>query len=167
MLFAKAKQNLFDKPLNNVGVLRQDGFKNDFKDFMYINAAGKNHDALSVVLSVDSDEKLWNVPQDEYARIKNDCAQKLKDWLNKYYPAFTDKMEFLDAATPKTFKRWLNYYSAYGIKRKFNSVSVIPITKVAGLFLIGQATVAPGLIGAMISAFLLDKMLERQITENR
>ncbi|MDR3113249.1 MAG: FAD-dependent oxidoreductase, partial [Endomicrobium sp.] len=72
MLFAKAKQSLFDKSLNNVGVLQQDGLKNDFKDFMYINAAGKNHDALSVVLSVDSDEKLWNLPQDEYARIKND-----------------------------------------------------------------------------------------------
>jgi all-trans-retinol 13,14-reductase len=162
MLFAKAKQSLFDKPLSNAGVLREDGLKTDFKDFMYINMSGKEHNALSVVLSVDSDEKLWNLPQDGYARIKNEYTKKLKDWLNKYYPGLIDKMEFLDAATPRTFNRWLNYYGAYGIKRKVNSVSVIPITKIAGLFLTGQATVAPGLIGAMISAFLLDKMIERQ-----
>ena len=161
MLFAKARQTLFDKSINNAGILREDGLKTEFKDFMYINSSGKNHNAVSVVLSVESDETLWDLPKDRYESIKNDYIQKIKCSLDKYYPKMLEKLEFLDTATPKTFKRWVNYYGAYGIKRKSDCVPVIPITKIAGLFLIGQATVAPGLIGAMISAFFLDKMLER------
>jgi len=112
-------------------------------------------------MSVDSDEKLWNLPPEEYAKRKIEYAQKIKNEFDKFWPDVFNKIEILDSATPQTFKKWVNYYGAYGIKRKLNAVSVIPLTKIPGLFLTGQALVSPGLIGAMISAFLLDKIIER------
>ena len=165
MLFAKPKEKLFDDEINNAGVLHQGDLKNGFKDFMYINMSGEKPNAVSAALSVDSDEHLWDLPQDQYDKLKNDYAQKVKNRLNLYWPGIVDKLDFLDMATPKTFKRWVDYYGAYGIKRKQDSVAVIPVTKIPGLFLIGQSTVAPGVVGAMISAFLLDKMMEWQTSK--
>jgi all-trans-retinol 13,14-reductase len=58
-------------------------------------------------------------------------------------------------------KRYVNYYGSYGVMHKADSAAVLPLTKIPGLFVAGQAVAAPGLIGAMVSAFLLDKVMQR------
>ena len=42
-----------------------------------------------------------------------------------------------------------------------NGPVVLPVTKIPGVFLTGQAVVTPGLLGAVISSFLLYKIITR------
>ncbi|MDR1195067.1 MAG: NAD(P)/FAD-dependent oxidoreductase [Endomicrobium sp.] len=179
ILFGVMEGDFFGQEINNAGFLDTDGLAGGFKDFMYVNvhsgrilpgyAADKksveNSKVICVVLSVDSDDNIWNAPENEYKVKKAEMEQKIKTRLDAQWPGISEKIKFMETATPRTFKHYVNYYGSYGIKRKHNEAGVMPITKTPGLFLIGQSTVAPGLIGAMISAFLLDKLIERQQTK--
>jgi all-trans-retinol 13,14-reductase len=45
--------------------------------------------------------------------------------------------------------------SIYGVKHKIGQFNPMPVTKSKTLYLAGQAVVAPGIMGAVISAFLV------------
>ena len=59
-------------------------------------------------------------------------------------------------ATPLTFRHYTGSPSGgvYGVKRRVGQFNPIPPTRVKGLYLTGQAVVLPGLMGAMVSAFV-------------
>ncbi|MDR2191525.1 MAG: NAD(P)/FAD-dependent oxidoreductase [Endomicrobium sp.] len=162
---------LLDKPVedegvNNTAFVKAQDFANNHKDFMYINFTPQNAKAQSpisvcAVLSVDSSEKSWNVSQKDYDAKKELITAEIKKKIETLYPKLAKNIKYVDSATPATFKRYVNYYGSYGIMHDVNFAGMLPITKISGLYAVGQAVVAPGLIGAMTSAFLLDKMLER------
>ncbi|MDR2427030.1 MAG: NAD(P)/FAD-dependent oxidoreductase [Endomicrobium sp.] len=177
MLFGVIKGDFFGQNVNNAGFLDSEGLLNGFKDFMYVNVnsgkifsrkSSENSRVICAVLSVDSDEKFWNIPENEYKTKKEKFTNEIKTRLDLQWPGISKNIKFIEASTPRTFKRYVNYYGSYGIMRRHNYANVIPITKVPGLFLVGQSIIAPGLVGAMISAFLLDKLIDRQndIKEN-
>lgn len=62
----------------------------------------------------------------------------------------------MEGATPLTVKDYLKVPSGalYGVKQKVGQYNPIPMTRMGGLFLAGQAVAAPGLLGAMLSGFL-------------
>ncbi|MDR0822573.1 MAG: NAD(P)/FAD-dependent oxidoreductase [Endomicrobium sp.] len=165
VLYGKVKDG-FRVDTNNVGFLTGDSFQKDHKNAYYINFSNSNPQAVCAVMAVDSDEKLWDIPQNEYEQKKKEISQNIKDEIKNRKPELFDKIEFLGIATPKTQKRFVNYYGSYGIMHTAESANILPITKVGGLFVVGQATIAPGLIGAMISSFLLDKIIDRSL-ENK
>ncbi|MDR3049977.1 MAG: NAD(P)/FAD-dependent oxidoreductase [Elusimicrobiota bacterium] len=151
---------------NNMGFLTEDSFKKDHKNAYYVNFSNANPQTVCAVMAVDSAEKLWNISQSEYEQKKKEISQQIKDEIKKRKPELLDQIEFLGIATPRTQKRFVNYYGSYGIMHAADGANLLPITKVGGLFLVGQATISPGLIGAMISSFLLDKIVSRAENKN-
>ncbi|MDR2709406.1 MAG: NAD(P)/FAD-dependent oxidoreductase [Elusimicrobiota bacterium] len=144
--------------ISNLAFLKSADFLNDHKDSMYINFSENLPQAVQFSMRVNSNSKQWDMPRDEYKKTKEQMMQKIKSIVNQYRPDIWENMNFVEQATPLTMKRYTNYYGAYGMMHSSNDAAIMPITKIPGLFLVGQAVVAPGLIGAMISAFLLDKM---------
>ena len=65
-------------------------------------------------------------------------------------------VRFVEGATPLTMRDYLHIPRGglYGSKHSISQVNPMPVTRIPNLLLAGQAIVAPGLMGAMISAFL-------------
>ncbi|MDR1941792.1 MAG: NAD(P)/FAD-dependent oxidoreductase [Endomicrobium sp.] len=160
-LYGILKEPLQSEAINNAAFVNFDDFKKDHKDFMYINFSGSRPQAVCAVLSVDSDEKSWNLCEKDYQEKKKRVGEKIKAALRLNWPELAEKIIYADSATPRTFKKYVNYYGSYGIMHSVGQANILPLTKIPGLFVVGQAVVAPGLVGAMVSSFLLDKMMQR------
>lgn len=65
-------------------------------------------------------------------------------------------VRFVEGATPLTMRDYLHSPRGglYGARHSVARFNPMPVTKIPNLWLAGQAVVAPGLMGAMISAFL-------------
>lgn len=127
----------------------------------YINFSDTDPQAVCLVAFVKPDEEFWDRNSAGYDEKKREIAEKIKEKFEKAAPEIASKIKYCDIATPATFKRYVNYYSGYGIMHDVCGTTVLPATKVPGVFLTGQAVVTPGLLGAMISSFLLYKIIER------
>ncbi|AKL98329.1 phytoene desaturase family protein [Endomicrobium proavitum] len=162
VLYGILAEDCVDNNINNIAFLKANDFENDHKNFMYINISDTRPRAACVVQSVDSDEKFWNISKEDYKAKKIKIAQEIKAKISLLCPDIFSKIQFVDMSSPATMKKYVNYYGTYGSMHCINNANVMPITKIPGLFLVGQATVAPGLIGSMISAFFLDKLMKRE-----
>ncbi|MDR1696579.1 MAG: NAD(P)/FAD-dependent oxidoreductase [Endomicrobium sp.] len=147
----------------NTSFLASDDFKEVYPEgeekMMYVNFSDTDPQTVCVVLFENAEKKEWDIAREKYLEKKNTKIAGIQKRLKEIYPEIADNAVFCDAATPKTFKKYVNYYSGYGIMHKAGRVAVLPATKIPGLFLTGQAVVAPGLMGALLSSFLLDKIM--------
>lgn len=85
-------------------------------------------------------------------------ARKLDEFRDALYSVCpeTASVRFLDGATPLTLRDYTHSPSGsiYGRKHTLMQHNPQPATRVPGLWLAGQSIVAPGVLGAVISAFL-------------
>ncbi|MEN8126647.1 MAG: NAD(P)/FAD-dependent oxidoreductase [Planctomycetota bacterium] len=65
------------------------------------------------------------------------------------------ELDIIDVATPLTFRDYMNapHGSLYGAKHQLSDMPLLPRTRIKGLYLSGQATLATGVMGAMLSGF--------------
>jgi all-trans-retinol 13,14-reductase len=84
---------------------------------------------------------------DRLVRRLSSCAH---DLLGDFEP--------LDIATPLTFRDRLSSPEGglYGVKHRIVDMPLLPRTAAGGLYLSGQAVVAPGVLGALCASFLTD-----------
>ena len=91
---------------------------------------------------------------------------ELKEHLIQSYmqrlPSLYQRTQFLEVASPSTFARFTNspFGSYYGPQHAVGVHPPQPRTRLPGFYLAGQAVVAPGIAGAVISACVaVDVML--------
>lgn len=91
----------------------------------------------------------------DYRNEKQQLADKLRQLLMKRCPELPE-LETLDFATPLTLADYSNAPSGaiYGVGRFIGQYNPHPATRLAGLYLSGQAIAAPGLLGTVVSAYL-------------
>ncbi len=92
----------------------------------------------------------------EYLEFKQRLSQRVKEHITAHVPEIPDSLEILDCATPLTFRDYSNapLGCLYGIKQKTGQINPSPLTKIKGLFVTGQSLAGPGILGAVVSAFL-------------
>lgn len=92
----------------------------------------------------------------EYAAFKADMARKMRDRIEHFCPELQGLITWCEGATPLTLRDYGHspVGSLYGVKHRVGQVNPQPLTRVPGLLLAGQAVAAPGVMGAMVSAFL-------------
>jgi len=85
---------------------------------------------------------------------KEEMRERLTRHFTRVMPGLASQAVFLDAAVSSTFARFANspYGSFYGPRHVAGCHGLQSRTKLAGLHLAGQAVVAPGIAGAVISA---------------
>lgn len=89
-----------------------------------------------------------------YATAKARLVQEMRDKMLHFFPP--GEGGWSEAATPRTLRDYGHSPtgSLYGVKHRVGQTNPRARTRLPGLWLAGQATAAPGVLGAMISAFL-------------
>lgn len=101
-----------------------------------------------------SDSRTGRRPE-SYTQFKKERLKAMRQALITSSPEFSD-VRFVDGATPLTLRDYMHTPTGtmYGTGHTIDQFNPIPATRIPGLLLAGQSVVAPGILGAVISAFL-------------
>lgn len=101
------------------------------------------------------DSTLRNRPQD-YLNFKDKIMAEFAEQVFKRCRELNGKVEFIDSATPLSLRDYCQspYGSMYGAAHTVSQYNPLPATKIKGLLLAGQSIIAPGVMGAVVSAYL-------------
>jgi phytoene dehydrogenase-like protein len=134
---------------------------------IYYPQSRPGSDMYSIVASSNANYEDWaNLSEEEYRASKEALIQRTLDALEKYVPKIRDKIDHLEAATPKTFQRYTLHLSGASFGTKFEGLKVsmgLP-KEIAGLFHTGSVgIIMSGWLGAanygVIVANDVDKFL--------
>jgi all-trans-retinol 13,14-reductase len=92
-----------------------------------------------------------------YLMFKEEIGKRMLQHIELSCPEFKGKMKLIDCSTPLTLRDYANspFGSMYGVKHKLEQYNPFPVTRLKGLFLAGQSIISPGLLGALMSAFII------------
>lgn len=124
----------------------------------------------SVVASANANYSDWaDLSEEEYQKSKDDLIETTLNALEKYIPNVRDKVAYVEAATPRTFKEYTDHWggSSFGTKFEGLAVSQTLPKKIPGLYHSGSVgIIMSGWLGAVnygvivsndVDAFLLQK----------
>ena len=107
-------------------------------------------DMYSIVACYNANYDDWaNLSEEEYRASKERLIQRTLDALEKYVPKIRDKVDHLEASTPKTFQRYTLHLGGASFGTKFEGLKVsmgLP-KEIAGLFHTGS-------VGIIMSGWL-------------
>ena len=124
-------------------------------------------DMYSIVASSNANYGDWtNLSEKEYRNSKEELIQRTLNALEKYVPKIRDKIDHVEAATPKTFQRYTLHLNGASFGTKFEGLKVsmgLP-KEILGLFHTGSVgIIMSGWLGAanygVIVANDVDKFL--------
>lgn len=109
----------------------------------------------------------------DYAQDKSQVLDDFMANLNQRCPQVTDKIHFIEGATPLTIRDYCQAPGGglYGVRHSINQFNPQPLTRIRSLLMCGQSIVAPGILGAVVSAYLAcgfilgHESLHRQLQE--
>jgi len=106
----------------------------------------------SIVSSTNANYEDWaNLSEEEYRASKEELIESTLDALEKYIPRIRDKVDHLEAATPKTFKRYTLHLDGASFGTKFEGLKIsmgLP-EELPGLFHTGSVgIIMSGWLGA-------------------
>jgi len=109
-------------------------------------------DMYSIVASSNANYDDWaNLSEAEYRAAKEDLTDRTLDALDKYVPGIRDKIDYLEAATPRTFQRYTLHRNGASFGTKFEGLKVsmeLP-KQMPGLFHTGSVgIIMSGWLGA-------------------
>ena len=91
-------------------------------------------------------------------------AQRTKRVIQRFYalyPQYRDNFKVLDSASVLTFRDYLfsPEGNAYGIKQKMGQFNLFGKLPLLNIYVAGQSAVLPGIVGAMVSSFIVARNL--------
>jgi all-trans-retinol 13,14-reductase len=91
-----------------------------------------------------------------YEAEKERVVNELLERIRRQAPEVADQSRILAAATPLTLRDYGGSPTGalYGVKHRVDQYNPQSATRIPGVYLTGQAVAAPGVLGAMVSAFL-------------
>jgi phytoene dehydrogenase-like protein len=106
----------------------------------------------SIVASTNANYEDWAfLSEEEYRAAKENLVQRTLNALEKYVPKIRDKVDHLEAATPKTFQRYTLHLSGASFGTKFEGLKIsmgLP-KEIPGLFHTGSVgIIMSGWLGA-------------------
>ncbi len=103
-----------------------------------------------------ADSSVGNRPE-AYAEYKARKAEEIIRRIEGLYPQYRGVFTALDTASVLTFRDYLYSPdgSAYGIKQKISQFNLFGKLPLRNLYAAGQSSVLPGLVGAMVSSFVV------------
>ncbi|GHV50257.1 hypothetical protein FACS1894168_1130 [Deltaproteobacteria bacterium] len=92
----------------------------------------------------------------QYTDFKAEKMRRFRNAVVSICPDLAD-VRFVDGATPLTLRDYTHSPtgSLYGCKHSLYQFNPQPVTRIPNLYLAGQSIIAPGILGAVISAFLV------------
>jgi len=120
---------------------------------VYYPKTRPGHDRYAIVASMNSRYEDWSsLCPAAYETEKQALIDRTLVDLNRYFPGVTDKIDWLEAATPKTFNRYTLHTrgTSFGTKFEGLAVSRSIFKEVPGLFHVGSVgIIMSGWLGAI------------------
>ena len=161
---ALSGRNLFVLP--STDCLRGIGNRPLEESPLYLTAARKNPGDLprgfiGIFPTLPETTRAWedsgigNRPG-SYGRFKEGITRRMETLVKRYCPELGGATACAESSTPLTVRDFGNSPSGglYGIKHKVGQYNPVPLTRVKGLYLAGQAVTSPGILGAVLSGFM-------------
>ena len=104
-----------------------------------------------------------------YREYKEERVARIRDRIVGAYPELRDSYRVVDAASPLTFRDYLNSPdgSAYGVKQKIGQFNVLGRLPLRNMYAAGQSSLLPGIVGAMMSSFIVGRKIIEKEDYNR
>lgn len=122
------------------------------------------------ITQTDDDYEFWKgLSCEEYKATKEKLTEEVKVRIEKAFPSYAGKMEFLDAWTPLTYERYCNAY--HGSYMSFVTTPMGKQIKMKGqlkgiknLYVAGQWTNSPGGLPVAVASgkFAIQRILKKQ-----
>lgn len=97
---------------------------------------------------------------DSYQQYKDRRAASMLRKIEKVYPEYAGKINILSTSSTLTFKDYIPPLgSAYGIMHKVGEPPLFGRLPIRNFYAIGQSALMPGVIGAMLSSFIIGRFL--------
>ena len=94
-----------------------------------------------------------------YVEYKQERVGRIRDRILAAYPEYRSSYRVIDAASPLTFRDYLNSPdgAAYGVKQKVGQFNLLGRLPLRGMYAAGQSSLLPGVVGAMMSSFIVGR----------
>lgn len=121
--------------------------------FYYPRTRPQGRPRCLIVSSTNAHYSDWaDLPDDEYEASKRDLIEKTLDHLDGYVPNIRERLDHVEAATPKTFKHYTQHIHGASFGTKFEGLAVsraLP-EQVKGLYHAGSVgIIMSGWLGAI------------------
>jgi phytoene dehydrogenase-like protein len=97
----------------------------------------------------------------EYLEYKEKRVERIRERIVRAYPEYSHSFRVVDASTPLTLRDYLNSPdgSAYGVKQKLGQFNLFGKLPLRNTYAAGQSSLLPGLVGAMMSSFIVGRSI--------
>ncbi len=114
-----------------------------------------------------TDSKVGHRPP-EYAAYKARKTARIRERVEAFFAGQSGSFKILDSASLLTFRDYLNSPdgSAYGIRQKVGQFNLIGKLPLRNVYLAGQSSLLPGIVGAMMSSFIVTRAVADKIKFN-
>jgi all-trans-retinol 13,14-reductase len=134
----------------------------------YYPSTRPGSDRYVVVSSTNANYSDWAaLSEEEYAASKKDLEQTTLDCLERYVPGIRDKIDHIEASTPRTFEHYTRHMQGASFGTKFEGLKVskqLP-EQVAGLFHSGSVgIIMSGWLGAMNYGVIVANEVDKYLT---
>ncbi|MDA7503371.1 NAD(P)/FAD-dependent oxidoreductase [bacterium] len=125
-------------------------------------------DRWLVVSSTNANYSDWaNLSEEEYKQEKEDLCRTTLDCLEKYVPDIREKLDWIEASTPKTFQHYTKHVQGSSFGTKFEGLKVsqeLP-QHIEGLFHAGSVgIIMSGWLGAVNYGVIVANELDKYLT---
>jgi len=92
-----------------------------------------------------------------YIEYKEKKAARLLERIYRMFPGYRGSLRVLDTASVLTFRDYLHNFdgSSYGVKQRIGQFNLVGKLPLRNCYAAGQSAILPGVIGAMMSSFIV------------
>ena len=92
----------------------------------------------------------------DYRQFKERALERMRGQIERVYPDLSGTIRSIEGATPLTMREFCGSPAGglYGVKHMVGQYNPQPTTRMPGLLLAGQAVVAPGVMGGVLSGLI-------------
>lgn len=125
-------------------------------------------DRWLIVSSTNANYRDWaDLPEDQYEHDKQDLCETTLDCLEQYVPGVREKLDWVEASTPRTFKHYTRHAQGASFGTKFEGLRVsqkLP-EQVRGLFHAGSVgIIMSGWLGAVNYGVIVANEIDKCLT---
>jgi all-trans-retinol 13,14-reductase len=134
----------------------------------YYPSTRPGSDRHIVVSSTNANYADWaSLSEEDYHASKRDLEQSTLDCLERYVPGIRDKIDHVEASTPRTFEHYTRHMQGASFGTKFEGLKIskqLP-EQVAGLFHSGSVgIIMSGWLGAMNYGVIVANEVDKYLT---
>ena len=135
--------------------------------FYYPRTRPQGRPRCLIVSSTNANYSDWaSLPDEEYAASKRELVESTLDHLDQYVPDIREKLDHVEAATPKTFQHYTQHVEGASFGTKFEGLAVsraLP-RQVQGLYHAGSVgIIMSGWLGAINYGVIVANEVDAQL----